>query len=109
MPAELKPCPFCGSDELAIDHYSVGCARCFINGPANSDEEISKMGGYNDKCIEAAVVKWNRRAEIVDKIANGSTTAAATLCLCLSCLEHKEGSCDFVKKDGCNNYIPIVA
>ena len=52
--AELKPCPFCGSDELWVDEIGgayacVTCANCGCDGP----------GGMN---TEEAYALWNRRA-----------------------------------------------
>lgn len=55
MTEELKPCPFCGSDDVeALDmegkHY-VACYDCALEGP------------FHDSRAEA-VAAWNRRAAI---------------------------------------------
>lgn len=58
MTDDLKPCPFCGTDELlSICHdlvtggvlpYSVECITCFTHGPSAKD-------------IDNAIKVWNNR------------------------------------------------
>lgn len=73
MPAELKNCPFCGAEAL-VDFLFVGpmeqttvwyikCCNC---------ESCTKFHATESGAAET----WNRRAENVDKIANGPTTDA---------------------------------
>ena len=55
MTDELKPCPFCGGDDLEVtdmdgDHY-VLCHGCALEAP------------FHDSRAEA-VAAWNRRAAI---------------------------------------------
>lgn len=61
--AELKPCPFCGSDGL-LERFSVRkgfeafvvCTGCLVSMPTityDTEEEAAK----------AAIEAWNRRAE----------------------------------------------
>ena len=54
MSEELKPCPFCGSDDVDLqcyedDGFHVVCGKCGGNMPGWDDP---------DEAIEA----WNRRA-----------------------------------------------
>lgn len=51
--AELKPCPFCGNEDVALkyerDEDCILCSRCFTEGPyCDSGEE--------------AIAAWNRRS-----------------------------------------------
>ena len=36
---DLKPCPFCGSGDILLEHYSYGtqctCQSCWTSGPAD--------------------------------------------------------------------------
>ncbi len=55
MSDKLKPCPFCGSDDLAIqedieDIYVV-CNDCHVQGSPVHDDELEKK----------AIEKWNNR------------------------------------------------
>lgn len=55
MSENLKPCPFCGSNEIFIDQpdancFYVGCANCGVNGTTANTKE---------RAVEA----WNRRTE----------------------------------------------
>lgn len=56
--AELKPCPFCGSEDLHIDYhiennspkiFYVVCMNCFSQGPFHYTEKI-------------AIDAWNKRS-----------------------------------------------
>lgn len=58
--SKLKPCPFCGSERLAIEldelsflgmAFYVRCTNCLTQGPMSDDDEI-------------AVDLWNRRAGV---------------------------------------------
>ena len=55
---DLKPCPFCGSDEIYITwyeqnkKYSIGCNNCPVD-----------MFGYETD--EEAAKAWNKRAGAV--------------------------------------------
>ena len=46
--AELKKCPFCGSDDIKVGYFHVWCANCGVG----TTEEMS-----TEKAIEA----WNNR------------------------------------------------
>ena len=57
MKSELKPCPFCGGNNVDVIEYkagygTVGCGDCCFEFPS---EEY--MG-----TIENVIEKWNRRA-----------------------------------------------
>lgn len=55
----LKPCPFCGSDDLTIDHlvddhdWFISCNGC----------EIQQIANYTEA---EAIERWNRRALTID-------------------------------------------
>jgi len=53
---ELKPCPFCGSAELFIEHNSWGC-EIYCNAC-----EASVFSSVQEK--EEVVDKWNKRVDI---------------------------------------------
>ena len=57
MTTELKPCPFCGSDNVTLEfvdrhmYWEVNCNDCFAAGPVTTDGETE----------QAARVGWNTR------------------------------------------------
>lgn len=61
--AELKPCPFCGSDDLKVRKASFGvqyvlCTDCGAEGPPRDNlHETSRMSE------KIAVEQWNNRVE----------------------------------------------
>ena len=83
MSKELKPCPFCGSNELIIDvsgeiqpkrkaiEYTayVECAKCLAKGGAVMEElKIHLFGGniefdtIDEKFKERVIEVWNKRS-----------------------------------------------
>lgn len=49
---KLKPCPFCGSDNLEVHRFYVTCEDCMTDGPMC--------------CVEnAAIDSWNIRKQPV--------------------------------------------
>ncbi len=55
---KLKPCPFCGSDEVEItseiiytERFLIQCQNCCSQGPEERKKEI-------------AIEKWNERVEL---------------------------------------------
>ena len=60
MSDELKPCPFCGSRKIRIDHCTkrVRCATCFATSGLITPH---KKDGMTDQ--EAAIATWNERCE----------------------------------------------
>jgi len=54
MSEKLKPCPFCGSDNVRAWDNSVTCRECDASGP-----DLGHCVG--DKCREASIVAWNTR------------------------------------------------
>ena len=71
MPLELKPCPFCGGQDLFIERLDIssafvqcdsevspGCA-CMARGPVcGQDDDGEDVPG-----AESAAREWNRRAD----------------------------------------------
>lgn len=59
MKPELKPCPFCGSTNIELDHtdISVVCGDCAAEGP------------FGDADMEFAIEAWNNRAECNHELA----------------------------------------
>lgn len=59
---EIKPCPFCGSEDLNIsasresqwDDYSVYCESCFAAGPILGPA----CGSHKERASEA-IKQWN--------------------------------------------------
>ena len=53
LKTELRPCPFCGSDNLGLSEiFRVHCYGCGAEGPARSR-------------MESAAKQWNRRERVV--------------------------------------------
>lgn len=66
---ELRPCPFCGSSDVAVEHASgsgsyraVWCYQCESQGPSKRDDD-------------AAAYAWNRRPESETREPDGWVTA----------------------------------
>ena len=66
MPAELKPCPFCRSDNVSLGlndtayTFWVGCDDCFAIGPHGADKTPQEN-------LDAAVEGWNRVWDWIDE------------------------------------------
>lgn len=54
MSEKLKPCPFCGSDQIGGVHDTVYCGPC---GASVKDE----------RPLSNAIAKWNRRAALSEQ------------------------------------------
>ncbi len=66
MTAPLKPCPFCGSTEVAPfysswEYYRVECAKCSAAGPHADGAEV--LLGDQEAAEALACERWNRRVE----------------------------------------------
>ena len=63
--SELKPCPFCGSTDVAANSYSieasVRCFGCFA-------VIVRKHPKYSDGGLVAAITAWNTRADLSDAL-----------------------------------------
>lgn len=67
MDIELKPCPFCGSDDLYItfDYGDndistvVFCNSCKVSVKVEENDQE----GFNDVTVKKAAKAWNRREE----------------------------------------------
>jgi Lar family restriction alleviation protein len=63
MSEKLKPCPFCGSRNVAHGLFGgdmiVKCISCFSGGPPVDAPEFSDMVEKRDEAVAA----WNRRAD----------------------------------------------
>lgn len=51
--SKLKPCPFCGSDDLKYTSYYVECNNCKALGPDKTD-------------VTTAEMHWNSRVPVVE-------------------------------------------
>ena len=61
--SELKPCPFCGSENIKHHHYSNQPYQQYIVRCKNCGARIIKAS------LELAFEAWNRRAEPVERTA----------------------------------------
>ena len=71
-PPELKPCPFCGSENLYvhtnIEESDVFCPECETNGPVhNSDAEA--IAAWNTRTPDPAVLALVDAAREVYRIS----------------------------------------
>lgn len=64
---ELKPCPFCGSENVYLhskDGYADETTVIFCNACKSTVFiEDNEEEGYDDKTIDRAIEAWNRRAD----------------------------------------------
>lgn len=60
MPDDLKPCPFCGSEDVSVDTMLttgyVRCKTCQAFGPTVCSET-------NEEAVEEAIKLWNKRTD----------------------------------------------
>ena len=64
---KLKPCPFCGSENVVLYSYSEGgvcvkCLECYCQTGVFSDINISEA--KKDSAAERVLRAWDRRAPI---------------------------------------------
>ena len=64
MSIELKPCPFCGSENVKIYSYSDGgicvkCLDCYCQTQTRCDYNI--VEAEKQSAYETVVEAWNRR------------------------------------------------
>ena len=113
MPAEKKPCPFCGLKPVlvsnnvweGVDKSYVKCDYCNSEGPRRDTDEL-------------AVEAWNRRADTVECANlqahnNQSVTALREAFLCGVMAERgkkgiKKGFDAFIKKQRLNAGVPAL-
>ena len=60
----IAPCPFCGSDRVAVRLYnqpSVVCENCLCMGPAA--DRLTKAPDNLNECITQAEELWNKRKD----------------------------------------------
>lgn len=62
---------------------------------------------YTSESIGPFDTKEKAKAALLNQgaVSNEPPTRPAVPCLCYKCLEHKEGTCDFIKWHGCKNYV----
>ena len=58
--AKLKPCPFCGSNDVGIQHYIPRRGNCVLSYVLCYDCEAA---GPEKPAGEKATEAWNRRAD----------------------------------------------
>jgi Lar family restriction alleviation protein len=69
---ELKPCPFCGGENVGIYAFNivvdarVECRDCGASSGEHNAEHVDGESHeeYEARCVELAVTAWNRRAEV---------------------------------------------
>jgi len=59
MSEELKPCPFCGGDDLLIYTNEIWCKKC--------DAGIHG-GDYGEKTQQIVIEQWNTRTNDKEKL-----------------------------------------
>jgi len=76
--AELKPCPFCASNNLSISYrgqpardFFIGCNSCGACGPAVPSANPAG-GAYNPETVPS----WNRRPTVYQDGENAATSSA---------------------------------
>lgn len=63
---ELKPCPFCGSNNLNMYAFSISsecsiCCECGASITANVKWDGMDELSHDEKCKQILVGKWNQR------------------------------------------------
>jgi len=60
---KLKPCPFCGSEDLAAAYIGVICLKCFADGPTGDSRRSIKLMLEESREVQKkrAIMRWNRR------------------------------------------------
>lgn len=99
----LKPCPFCGSDDIRACAFEIS-PECYIeccNCGARIDAEIlwgdSDIQEHDNACLKALRKLWNRRSA-----APAADVAPVVRCVeCAKAIPHKY-SPHFYKCGGCS-------
>ena len=55
---ELKPCPFCGGEEIEVEHDTQGAFWCYCPACWSRTGTYDQADGYT-----LAIEAWNRRAD----------------------------------------------
>ena len=58
---ELKPCPFCGSEDAQVKLYSEKGVRFWYVSCENCEISLDPMFWNDNQTKEEAIAKWNRR------------------------------------------------
>ena len=64
MSKELKPCPFCGYEDIGVygEHYFVGSVKVgFLNTVMCQNCRAAVIDNDPAHCLNDAIDKWNRR------------------------------------------------
>ena len=79
----IKPCPFCGSENISFNAFSISSDAYVLCEQCNASIEISVPWDDMDEkehdkvCFEKLLVLWNKRAS---KVINQNSTKISRLC-----------------------------
>jgi hypothetical protein len=58
MIEELKPCPYCGSNDLNDCYVYIRCNKCLMEGPKMNGGHNDAHSDFRDR--ELAIEAWNK-------------------------------------------------
>lgn len=88
---ELKPCPFCGSENVRLHgHVSAAQIRCHNCGAGCGGVYLDKVSGAS--LADKAATQWNTRIAALPPAVPDVETTAYLLLDCAAQLEHAHNS-----------------